>query len=97
MLSCEGRSQMAKTPRYPKKFRQKLEKVKAGVEGRSRLKDGDASDFNPFGTMWHRFFPKNSVSVMSTRVDEKTNTMETHYQLMVEKRFIHTAPAPWIL
>ena len=67
---------MAKV-QYPKKFRQKLEKIAAAREARER---GEEPDLGPaFETLWHEFLPRGSVEFIATRMDEQRPRIHADY------------------
>jgi hypothetical protein len=92
---------MSKKTKYPKKFRQKLEKIAAERDARNLR---DPSEMTPDELMdaasdmlWRDFLPAGSVAVMHGRVHENQRRMELTMHLDFP-RFVArvAAPAPWL-
>jgi len=70
------RSKPKKPNHYPKKFRQKLERVANGRETHEAETAIDV-DLPPiFNTFYKSFLPRNSVDTMLARVDEVLNRVD---------------------
>jgi hypothetical protein len=78
---------MAKPARYPKKFRQKLEKVASARDERAATGDPNASlegslEAHPlFHNFWKDFLPRRSVYAMMNKVDEVLERIEVVYHM----------------
>lgn len=65
---------MPKQTKYPRKFRQKLERVAIARDGRSEWLDGDRSidpdKIDVHQTFYRSFLPAKSVQAMICRIDD---------------------------
>jgi hypothetical protein len=60
-----------KKSKYPKKFRQTLEKIATGREAREGASDKDDPDDDPrFSAMYRSLLPRHSVHLMHSRLEE---------------------------
>jgi hypothetical protein len=88
---------MAKAVKYPKKFRQKLEKVKEAREERE-AKEADALEdatHPDFRTFWRSFLPRRSVHALYTRLDEVNRRLVSEVQMRERTVSRLRVSAPW--
>jgi hypothetical protein len=91
---------MAKKPvRYPKKLRQKLEKVAAARDERDVRRDPSYREHrqSETETWWQSFLPDESVQTNLARFDFATHTMKFDMSMIPvpEPRYVF-ATAPWL-
>lgn len=88
---------MAKPIRYPKKFRQKLEKIAADREAREAAPAKSSNDdFNPFNIFLHSFLPRQSAHMLHTKFDDLLWRIEQQWYLKEPVRpQVITVPPPW--
>ena len=88
---------MAKKARYPRKLRQKLEKIADARDAR----DPDAVDLEAkrfdkaFGTLWHEFLGPGSVHILHVRADEVRQKFYVTCRLRQSVVNRITVAAPW--
>lgn len=88
---------MAKATKYPKKFRQTLEKVKAKREAREAgfpFRDEDMQRVT--NTLFHELLEPNSVAAMYGKIDEDQRRITMTYHLHRATRAeYHVTTPPW--
>ena len=83
---------MAKV-KYPKKFRQKLERIAAACDTRARAGEPDLDP--AFDTLWQEFIPKGSVEAIWGRMDEHRPRMWMEYHMALPERRVVFDQPPW--
>jgi hypothetical protein len=86
---------MAKPKRYPRKFRQTLENVAAARDDRQAQAEVKR-DPDPFRVLWQDFVPKNSVHLMSAKIDKVRGRLTTTIMMEPDFHYPQVAViAPW--
>ena len=90
---------MSKKTKFPRKFRQKLEKIAAARDARdvNRMTDEEIGR-EVFDMLWRDFLPPNSVELMRAQFHENRRRLEISHELKLPS-FGHvmvTTPAPWL-
>jgi hypothetical protein len=79
-----------KLHRYPRKFKQKLEKVASARDERAATGDPNArieAPINPlFHNFWRDFVPRNSVGAMINTLDHELERIDVLYHLEMPVR-----------
>jgi hypothetical protein len=84
---------MAKTVRYPRKLRAKLEKIASGRDAREARAE---PEIDPWHTFYRDFLPTGSVHLMHTVMTETLMRMETHMHMAAPYEPERIAvPPPW--
>jgi len=92
---------MAKPKLYPKKFRQKLERMREQREERPQRKHPSEMTFDELAheatnTLWREFIPKDSIALMYAKLDAEHMRMTMNYHFDMPRRPCYvTAMAPW--
>lgn len=96
---------MAKQPKpqkYPKKFRQKLEKMRSDREQRAldeaAEKQAEEEAARLFGTLYRSIIPKHSVEVMTCEISEEKHGPRFISEFTFKPRPPHRiveVPSPW--
>ena len=85
-------------PKFPRKFRAKLEKMAEKRDQRqaeAKLKTLAEED-NPFETLWHAFILKNSVHLVHAKFDhDRMRIRSTFYLNPKRKHWRAWADPPW--
>lgn len=86
---------MAKSIRYPKKLRVKLERIAAEREAREKA-PATPNGFDPFKTFLHSFMPCKSAHLLHARFDDLLYRIEQtwHLEAPVNPEII-IVPPPW--
>lgn len=87
---------MAKPPKYPKKLRQKLEKVAEAREERAADAEHEAVMEKWHGTLWREFLPSASCQVIQGELDPHHFRINTTYSMTVPVREYLDVRAPWL-
>jgi hypothetical protein len=94
---------MAKKPtKYPRKFRQKLEKIAEARDERALKDPHDMTEEEIYeaasATFWKDFLPEGSVAMMHAKINENQRRIEMTYHLEIpHRRRVIGFPAPWRL
>ena len=85
-----------KQVRYPRTFRQKLEKIAEARDGRAPSDAANEAYMEKvFSTFWHEFLGEGSVALAHAMLNEQRHKLYFRYSMELRRNSRIVVPAPW--